>query len=74
MRTSLVLDLTNGLVSAYDLLVVFACIVTVAGLLVGVFCGRLDLVILCGLPLFFVVPHALALLCIDRYAFPHPGF
>ncbi|MDQ3776224.1 MAG: hypothetical protein M3461_18640 [Pseudomonadota bacterium] len=52
----------------YDQLVVFASLVTLAGLLVAVVLWHRQVGALCGIPVLYMVPP-LTLASIDRYAF-----
>ncbi|PWU11280.1 MAG: hypothetical protein C5B51_02985 [Terriglobia bacterium] len=65
-----VLKLLWGLSSGYEALLLVASLVTFAGLIIGVIRREFWTVVLCGIPIMYMVLCALLLASIDRYAFP----
>lgn len=64
------LRILNTLIPFYETFLVYATITTLIGLLAGCVTRDLTIITLCAVPLAFVVPPALSLASIDRYAFP----
>lgn len=69
-RESKLRRVIRALAGPYDWLVALACLVTVGGLAAAVVLRHPQLATLCGAPVFFVIPAALTLASVDRYAFP----
>ena len=67
---SALLDFFRYLVPFYDGLIPAAFIIAGAGLVASIFFRCATLFTLCAIPLFYLVPYALTLSSVDRYAFP----
>jgi hypothetical protein len=69
-KASVVLRFLRALFPFYDVLIIIANIVTLAGLATGIARRDIRAIVLCGVPVVYMVFCALVLASIDRYAFP----